>query len=320
MRRYNSLQSLTVGALLAMTAACGGTSDTQQQVATVPFSQAPDQYVSAYCSGYASCCATKGFTFSASACDANVREFVTSSFCTATSIFDATAAAQCFADLQASNSACQRSVYPSEACLKMCLGTQPAGGTCVTSSDCAQLKTGPALCANLDGSSLACMVVATHGVMGSHCDVTCRDAGSYFGQGCTSPTSSSVAAPAHADVCFTDDGLYCAYDNTCQSTIALGGSCGSIEICQSNLQCDHATALCAEKSAIGATCAYSADCIDNAYCTLDGICANRKAAGEPCSGGDECLGACPNATNQCEGTGYFSLNVNAADCANPSLF
>ena len=318
MRPRNSLQPLVVGSLLAMTEACGGTTETQQS-APVPLSQAPDQYVSAYCSGYANCCASKGFAFNDSVCVANVRESVTSSFCSATSVYDPTAAAGCFADLQASNSACQRPEYPTLACLTMCLGTQPAGAACAFGNDCTQPTTGSALCANLGGSPFTCMTVDARGVMGSHCDVTCRDAKSNFGQGCTSPTSSFTTGPTHADVCFTNDGLYCASDNTCHSTIALGGSCPASDSCQTNLRCDNSTSQCVEYSTIGGPCTFYTDCVPNAYCTLDNVCANRKAAGEPCNG-DECLGSCPNTTHLCEGTGYFSLDVNAADCSNPSLF
>lgn len=321
MRRTKMARRGLLLASLASLAACAGETSGGGHAAPVPLSQANDSTVNAVCGGFSSCCASKGFAFNASACDANERSYVGSEgFCPAPAVYDAQAAGDCFAELQASYASCSGSLSANSACDRVCVGTLPAGSSCTHVTDCAKPASGSVFCAasGTSGTSLVC-IVQPRGKAGDGCISTCTASADGYGLACDPPSvSSGGPQPTGMAGCYSNDGLYCSnVDYTCHPVVAVGSACVTDRGCQTDAYCDPVTSLCKARVATGAACSQNVECVDSAYCTSTQVCANKKTDGASCASYVECIGYC-DTTGLCTGNGAPDLNVTADFCANPS--
>lgn len=301
--------------------ACSGNTSSSGHAAPVPQSQFTDSIVTAYCGGFQTCCQSKGFPFSASVCDSNLRGQPSgSSFCSAPRMYNAQAAGDCFAQLQATLSNClNTAVIP--VCRTVCVGTLPAGSACTSSEDCATPTGDDVQCVTTSASSATSVCVVTpRGTLGSGCNSTCTTSAdgseicSVMGVAAGSPVTTGNA------VCHTSDGLYCSTaDYSCQTIAAVGGSCPGY--CVSGAYCDMSKSMCMDKVAAGSACPTGNECMDGTYCNSSHVCAAPKATGQPCSLSpyNECVGYCDPTTNICADNSPSGFNPTAASCANPTL-
>ena len=319
------------GCLIASTPfalACSG-KKSQAQPAPVPLNQAPAAMVNALCDGFGSCCASKGFAFNATACNTNLgAQVAIGSLCPAPGIYDPQAAADCFAELQAGYASCSPNFDLMSACQRMCTGTQPPGGVCTSSTDCAVPANGSVSCATDQTSDAGHCIdyIQTRGKAGDPCNGTCTESADGTSQTCigsvsvSTGTSTSTSTSSSTTVtqasCFTNDGFYCAADSTCEPAVAVGGACSNSETCQTGAYCNLTTEKCEADIAVGVACPMGSQCVDSAYCNASSVCANKKSAGEPCTSSEECLGNCDATTNQCEDSN--TLVASASSCANPN--
>jgi hypothetical protein len=267
--------------------------------------------VNAYCTGYGSCCASKGFAFNDAACSSLLGpQFTAQSICPAPGTYNAQAAQACFAELEASLSACTRDIKTDSPCLKMCNGTQPAGASCTSNIDCAGPVNGAAACRVNAGESTGVCVTTTVSNAGGPCNETCTEVPG--GEACTPLAGAS--APIEASVCRTNDGLYCAVDGICKTTLAVGTVCTQSDVCVTGAHCNLSTFVCVSNADVGAPCPAGNECASGAYCSPQHVCAAKKAAGEACQGSLECQGVC-DATSVCSTPVSTTLDVTAESCA-----
>ncbi len=308
-------------AFSALLAACSGTSS-QSNAAPVSLSDAPASLVAAFCAGYGNCCASKGFAFNATVCNANASgEVSPDTICPAPGVYDPQAAGDCIAELQATLSTCSSSGSATSACDHMCVGNVAPGAACNHNSDCAQSANGTVMCALADATSTTTVcVVRIRGKAGDACSETCTETADGNGLGCSmNATPGTASPPTSAASCYTNDGLYCTSSYVCQPLVAIGSSCGNGDVCVDGAYCDFTAAKCAAKIAVGVSCSGGASCVDSAYCTTAQICAAKKAAGAACQNYDECIGSCDTDTQLCvSDTTTTDLDVTAASCANPT--
>jgi hypothetical protein len=154
---------------------------------------------------------------------------------------------------------------------------------------------------------------------GEHCNETCSDAGP-GNSTCiiVSPGSTTTTPPSEALACFTNEGLYCASDQTCKPTLGLGTACSSSSVCVTDAHCNQSTSVCVENAAVGSACPAGNECSSDAYCASDHTCTSKKAAGEACASYTECQGAC-GTDSICNAPISTALDVTAASCASPSV-
>jgi len=101
-----------------------------------------------------------------------------------------------------------------------------------------------------------------------------------------------AAVEPHHPACAA--GLWCD-GSKCQRRVAAGGSCGGTASCAAGLAC--VMGKCNKPGAVGAKCNVTADCAFGIWCdhtagTGDGVCANRRGAGELCTSPEMCKGRC----------------------------
>jgi hypothetical protein len=271
--------------------ACGGKdSDAAPPVSAGDWS---NKLVAAYCSGFGSCCASKGFAFNATACDANLSGLLTSnSFPPPTCNYNAQAAANCLAGLQAELSSCSTSANTASDCDRVCDGTLAPGAAC-NDGVCAKADNGTVLCtpSSTSGTTPVC-VVFVHAKASDPCQATCGML--------TSPSGppqlichylNSLPAASGTASCFGTDGLYCSTDGICQPLAALGANCSA-----------------------------TSTCVDDAYCSRAQICVAKKAGGTSCQSTDECSGFCDSNTQRCADSNPTGLYISptSANCSNPT--
>jgi hypothetical protein len=310
-------RSVLVWGLTMGVPACGGNASSGH-AAPVPESQATDSAVAAYCSGMQTCCSSKGFTFGASACDSNLHSEFGSAVCSAGSVYNAQAAGDCLAQLQAALANCSLDFAAAPACNDVCVGTVPAGSPCTNDTDCAKPAGQDVRCSVASSSSTTSICIVTpRGTAGSACNSTCTT--SPNGGGC-SVMGAAIGSPGPTGdaVCFTNDGLYCSTtDFTCHTLAAVGGDCTGYDGCVSGAYCDTSVSKCTAKAPAGGACPLGIECADGTYCSSSQVCATRKANGQPCSSSSECLGYCDLSTNTCADS--LGFNPTAASCANPTI-
>jgi uncharacterized lipoprotein YbaY len=319
------LKITSMGSFLAfcsLLAACSG-KDSQANAAPVSLSDAPTKLVAAYCAGYGNCCASKGFAFNATVCDANASSQVSpDTICPAPGVYDPQAGGNCIAELQAALSTCSSSGSATSACDRMCNGNVAPGAACNRNSDCALPANGTVSCALADASSTTTVcIVRTRGKAGDACSETCTETADGNGLGCSMSIAAGTASPptSSAASCYTNDSLYCTSSFVCQPLIAIGSACGNSDVCVDGAYCDFTTTRCAAKIAAGASCSGGASCVTSAYCTTAQVCASKKAAGAACQNYDECIGFCDTNTQLCvSDSTTTNLDVTAASCANPT--
>ena len=318
MRQFTMLSSWLLLVSLAAAAACSSSS--QGQTASVPLSDAPATAVNAYCSGYGSCCASKGFAFNDSACHTNLGQQLTGQqICPAPNIYNPQAAGQCFAELQAALSTCSNGPSATSSCKQMCSGTVPVGSPCTSTRDCAQPTSGTVSCTPSVTTGTTVCAVASHGKAGDGCAMTCTASADGNISTCSAMAiSSGGPTPSGTATCYTNDGLYCASNFTCSQIAAVGGACTDYQGCVTGAYCNLTTSMCAAQVAAGAPCPTGAECDASSFCSTTQICVNKKAVGESCASNTECLAYCDPTTNLCVTDNSAGLDVTATSCANPT--
>jgi hypothetical protein len=274
----------TAMALATLVACAGSTTGDATQAAPVPESQLMDRMVAAYCEGLGVCCQSRGLAFSATGCDAGLREANagSASICEPGTTYDAQAAGTCLEQAQSYIASCGSAGTPPPAvCNRMCVGTLPVGAACQSTEQCAQPASGQVDCSFTTSAQGTC-TPAVRGQLGESCRASCSLSGD-----CTYrtpvPIGGDAGVPGNA-LCYAEDGLYCASDSICQRLGGVGGACEGLDTCMSG-----------------------------AYCGTAGVCEAKKAAGAACTTYDECLGGCDSATGRCVGDN--GLAVTAELCA-----
>jgi len=273
--------------------ACGGLSTEPGTGALVPQSDLANRFASAVCNGYRGCCASTGFAFNQTACDAAARASVGSNPCP-NGTYDPAAAGECFQAIETAYTSCSRTLPAGSpavaACDRICTGSLPLGAACSSADECAPSAGGTVTCASSSATSLQRVCSSMpRGKAGDPCGLTCAGSGS--GQVCasvvTDPTQPAV--PRSSGICYQDDGLYCsaAATPTCQPVAPVGGPCEG----------------------------FFGSCVAGAYCAA-GTCAVKKADGAACTAANECLGICDSVTKLCRAVAVTSttLNVTADIC------
>jgi hypothetical protein len=219
----------------------------------------------------------------------------------------------------------------------VCLGTLPPGAACHSSSDCAAPPGGTADCdfptvrnctfqpdGGMSCDPGVCRAYA-RGAVGDPCAETCTtpcfEACSGPNRYCTDITglaTGAVPPPQVTARCFTNDGLYCAKDGTCQKQTGPGGACPPYRACGPTAYCSGTA--CVAVGQPGSPCQTGDQCAADAYCTTGKVCAAKKPAGSACTDWQECLSdSCGGLTQQCEGDSPNSITPSAAQCAAGSL-
>ena len=309
-------------ALSAGVTGCGGNSS-QNSAGSIPLNQAPNALISSYCDGFGTCCGSKGFAFDGAKCDANLHSQMTSSsLCPAPGIYDPQAAAECFAQIQATYATCSPNHDAMPACQRICTGNQPVGGSCASSHDCAPPANGTGVCmTNASGAAGIC-IERIRAQAGDACNDSCVESDDGFSLKCSvNPSIASYNTSGFWLQCFANDGLYCASDRTCKPTIALGGTCAGQFDCQLGAHCNFTSSMCEANFSVGASCSNGNGCVDTAYCDSNYLCAIKKPEGATCTiNSDECAGRCDTATGLCKDYGANGLSgfePTADHCANP---
>jgi hypothetical protein len=259
----------------------GGTSGGGSTVAEGDYVSA---YIDALCSGYASCCTTQGHAADVAACRGQVETAIAGAQNPLgggpNTTYDAQAAAVCLGLIRSALAACTQGTDPTRVCARVYQGALPAGAACTDDDQCAPSTGGDATC-NAQG---VCEI-DVHGRLGYACGGTCTvgpGGGSCGGVGAT-----PGAPPPRT--CYTNEGLYCADDDTCQPVIALGQACTGTQTC-----------------------------VDGAYC--NGQCVPRQAGGAACTSADQCLGDCDSATGQCvDFATTRPITTDASSCSGETL-
>lgn len=201
--------------------------------------------------------------------------------------WDAAAAGQCLAELEAIAADCSLSdAYWPEACDAMEVGIVPANGACESDRDCAGgLACAGGVCRTLPGDGEPC-----DAEYGCADEDFCGDDGlchAYRGPGGACPEGSRACA----------DELTCnPSTETCEPYRGEGESCADApSACDSELGCAPATQTCEPYPSAGASCVETDRCREGVYCGADGLCHDEKVEGVACAGDDEC------ATGHCDG-------------------
>ena len=276
---------ILVALAMATLVACGGdTTGGSSQGSPVPETELVDCMVTAYCAGLGVCCQSRGLAFSATGCDAGLHaaNAGVSSICEPGTTYDAVAAGTCLEQAKSYIASCgSASTSPPAVCNRMCVGTLPVGAACQSTEQCAQPASGQVDC-SFTASAQGTCTPAVRGQLGESCQGTCSLGGD-CAYSLPVPVGGDAGVPGNA-TCYTDDGLYCASDWTCQRLVALGDACSDAE-----------------------------SCVSGAYCSMAGVCEALKAAGAACASYYECLGSCDSATGRCVGDN--GLAVTAERCA-----
>lgn len=267
----------------------------------------------AYCPSIAACCASAGIAQDANTCTTTLRTELEAQInlelANPKIAYDAAAAGRCVEAYRAAARACTDRALSDQVrqLCKVFSGTVPPGGACAASKECATPATGYVSC-----DTAVCVVHpdqfgrdSVHAKAGEPCSATCS--GDAQSSSCSGSASTSATV---GGTCWLEDGLYCAADNTCESSPKIGQPCAGNEYCEAAGHCQSGT--CVADTATG-ECTSTDGCIATSYCDSSSSpphCTPRKANLEPCNDDDECLGG------QCEQDHCRNFSVaTAASCA-----
>ncbi|MET0595817.1 MAG: hypothetical protein ABW133_24170, partial [Polyangiaceae bacterium] len=185
----------------------------------------------------------------------------------------------CVTDYENVARTCSEPSSIDEMCRKIFRGTKSAGESCTSSAQCVSGSCGSeGKCASTDD-------VRPRGKQGDACAGTCTTHESN-GESCGG--SAPPGGPTSTINCYTNDGLFCTPEFTCQTIPAVGQGCFVGSPCAGEAFCDNGT--CVPKRATG-SCADAFDaCASTASCDFTTReCVPKKGAGESCSSSSDCL-------------------------------
>lgn len=281
-RRLSSGLVSAVAVFIAL-GACGGGGDAAKPVALADFVQT---FTSAVCDSIGPCCAAEGFPFDPSTCRAlfegRLTMFVTEGNVEGT-IYDADVAGECIAQTQKLAVFCGDPRPLESTCSKIFRGTKMTGEPCTSSVQCVSRSCGAL--ANSDRHCDAGRIDEVHGAKGEPCSGTCT---AYDNNSLSCGVSVPPGGMPPSQVnCFTNDGLFCSSNFTCETVPAVGEACTPASPCADGAFCDGG--VCAPKRTTGSCAAAFNACASTAYCDIDTQeCKLKAAPGAPCSSGQEC--------------------------------
>jgi hypothetical protein len=224
----------------------------------IPIDQAADRIGAAMCDGLAACCASKGFAFSRTMCEAAVHGGATDGLCPSGTTYDPQAAGDCVAMERIAYAACTQPASEAAAlCERVCVGSTPIGEGCHTTRECQGGQAGTAECSRTEGMDGVCAPLV-RGQAGDAC------------------SRKGAGQPSGVTRCYASDDLYCASDGTCQRLLPAGATCASDSACQAGTYCAMDGTCTARKSA-GTPCTSAGECAGVCdYGTMK--CADARAA------------------------------------------
>jgi len=251
-----------LGVAVAATSGCGGSALSPMTIDEVPARfQAAECRLTVTCGIYpdeASCEQALPIAAAAQAVVAAVKR--------GTMTFDGTLATQCLSELGVD---CTNQDPP--ICEQVFQGRVAAGGSCVLDGEC--MGGGP--CMKPQDCTDSC------------CAGTCG------------PAKLPVGGDCSQDISLCARGSHCESPGTCVADVpvpapATGASCdptGSAACARSDDYCDAAAMKCTWRRPVGAACATSNECLDEAFCGSNGACVARAGVGAACGGasGTQCL-------------------------------
>lgn len=287
--------SLVVAATLA---ACGGKSGAGPAPATIERDELPNALATSYCEGLAACCQSVDQVVDVEACRAAMLVRLSPPSSSTTIRYDAVVGAQCADEVKSQMASC----YAPEnvtACEQMYVGLVPRGGACKNDGECAPSATGDVVsCSN---SVCVEQPAQPRGVLGQGCSTTCWKDSS--GTQCVAEAPIDPSVSLGSAGCYLEDGLYCEMHlGTCYPRANLDEDCSARYGCADDAWCNLIIGVCVARPAAGAPCGSPSVCLPTTYCDADGICQQKKADGESCSLGDECLGYCRRASGASTGS------------------
>jgi hypothetical protein len=226
-----------------------------------------------YCALATQCCLQLGTESDAATCRSSVASVVGSSAASLSSgraRFDAQAAADCLAQLDAFMASCSPPSERPAVCDRVVRGKLAAGAGCALDSDCEPAAGTTTFCKAQDLSSQGVCVQQPPPVAGMGCDTTTCEADPTLY--CEHASGTCAARPGDGQVCSLE--VPCAPGTSCVGTA-------------------NGLSVCATDRPIGADCSLGQPCAAGSYCAA-GSCAAQKGSGEPCSSTDsrECSSAC----------------------------
>jgi hypothetical protein len=243
----------------------------------VPKDQFIGRFVDAVCDNVGPCCQSAGLSYDAAGCKAlgNAELEKDLDLDRPNVKYDAAAGGKCIEAVKNAAQSCGHiDIDGGPECSGFLVGTLPEGAACESSVECAGAY---ARCDISGPAAQGVCVVEPRGKAGDPCGDTCTEHGS--SSECFGSTSSTGTAR-----CYTNDGLYC--DQTCKPLIAVGQPCEA-EGCVDGAYCTGGS--CAALPAAGEPCAQTYVCGADLYCDLNTTCQKRKADGQACQDGSECV-------------------------------
>jgi hypothetical protein len=231
--------------------------------------------------------------------------------------FDLQAAQDCYTQLQANYASCGKTSPFADACNRMCQGSSANGEACANGHDCIQPAVGVAMCNKTASSSNGICYSEERVALGDTCNETCSDSNNEQMRSCTYTLATGTSAGTVGTRCFTNDGVYCAKDNTCQALLPLGAACANSRACQSGTHCGMTSSICEANVGVGAACSHSNECDDSSYCNGTS-CVSKKATGQSCADDRECQGVCNETRSLCVDTNG-GIAMTPDFCANPAF-
>lgn len=259
-------------------AACGGSSedDGGTSAPPVPKEELAESSGEALCTDLGACCSAAGHAYDVAACKQTMRDVVEGFLIgpaeSEGAEYDAQAAGDCLAWMQSSAKSCSFGDAP-EACDRIYVGVKQPGIACESDIGCAPVAGADVQC---EGECIA----TPRGKAGDACSGTCTDHGD--GESCSG--SSGQTGDAR---CWTNDGVFCDQDGTCQALLPLGSEC-DFEGCVDTAYCSNGS--CIPRLGAGEVCAGDWDaCQAGLYCSQAGVCIaeepeNDFVSPEFCSG------------------------------------
>jgi hypothetical protein len=271
----------------------------------IPENQLVDELVAAICAGMHACCAGLAYTFDEGSCGVSVREHYDRLLAAHSDVvgYDSIMVGDCVRASRERAAACEYPDSETHPCNRILVGTRPLGSRCRANEECARPPNGEPECV---GPDLMC-VANVRGGPGDSCVQTCTLDGSTVS--CGELRAGAGRQEDYTRVrCWTNDGLRCADDATCQPVIEIGAECSLAlggAYCVHAGYCDPATRACEPRLAVGVDCQPGAptSCVGGAFCSEGGLCEARKPDGAECGDEfeEECAGFCHRVIGTCVG-------------------
>lgn len=269
--------------------------DSEEHTGPVDEAEFAEMLVEATCEARSPCCAEHGRPYHESRCRSNFTAILRETAVGPSAVYNPTAAGTCI-DQVRRLFFCDATEAAFPACSRVYSGTQPLGGACATSTDCAPDPAGGVTSCLLDTCSLA-----SRGEYGDPCHVTCRDL--TVDDRCQTLDPAPPSLPSyHRVYCFSADGLFCsATSQRCELLGSVGSRCTDPYGCYPGSRCDLGTSTCVTEVPIGSDCAPENGpfCDQTSFCGESGSCVAKQAIGETCARDAECRFFCDAEAGTC---------------------